>query len=525
MPRDERAADIACNFFECLLKHTADQYWGQPFTLIPWQEEALRHMFGELDEEGNWLTQTVYLELPKKAGKSEFAAGLNVMALALAQKPGFQVYGAAASQKQSLNVFRAACKMIEQNPELSRRLRIMRGTSRIIKRNDPDSFYAAIAADGDFSDGMNPGFVVADEVHRWRTRKQMENWDVLTLSGVTRKQSMTVAITTAGVQDESPLAWRLHEKARQIKDGLFSDDSFYGRVFGASVEDDWKDEKSWLCNPSLKENGGFLDIKAIRKIFDAIANEADASAFKRYFLNLWGTAETRAIKPEAWKACGSETRSLIDRPCYAGLDLSSTIDLTSLVLVFPSEDGSHDVLPFFWMPAERVSERQGRDKVPYRDWIKAGLIETTPGDVIDYSFIKAKLAWAREMFELREVGFDPWHATQLVTEQGSGLMDQGFNCVAIRQGFQTISEPTKKLLELVAAKRLRHGGHKVLAWNADCLETKSDGNDNIRPVKPDRSKSSKRIDGMVALIMALSRATLLSGDSNSVYSNPATAVM
>lgn len=526
MPFDEKAAAVACNFFELLLKHTADQYWGKPFMLMPWQEAALRHLFGNLDDDGNWLTQTCYLELPKKSGKTEFGAGLNVMALALAKRPGFQVYGAAASQKQSLNVFRAACKMIEQSPDLSRRLRIMRGTSRIVSRSDPDSFYAAIAADGDFSDGMNPGFVVADEVHRWRTRKQMENWDVLTLSGITRKQAMTVAITTAGVMDESPLAWRLHEKARQIRDGLVSDQSFYGRIFGADPDDDWEAEATWIkASPSLKENGGFLELNAIRKIYSAINNESDATAFRRYFLNLWGNSETRAIKPEAWKACASETRSLIARSCYVGLDLSSTVDLTSMVLVFPSEDGSYDVLPFFWMAADKVKIRQERDKVPYRDWIKAGLLETTPGNVIDYAAVKAKLKWAAEMFEVREVAFDKKFATQLVTEEGVGLIDQGFSCYSVDQGFSGMNEPTTKLLELVAAGKLRHGGHALLAWNADCLETKSNDLNEIRPVKPDRNMSSKRIDGMVALIMALSRAMLLSGEGRSVYANPATAVM
>lgn len=517
MARDQHAADLACNFFELLLKHTADDYWGKPFTLMPWQEAALQHLFGEVDEDGKWLTQISYMELPKKAGKTEFAAGLVVMALALAKHPGFQVYGAAASQKQSLNVFRAACKMIEQSPDLSRRLRIMRGTSRIVKRNDPDSFYAAIAADGDFSDGMNPGFVVADEVHRWRTRKQMENWDVLTLSGVTRKQSMTVAITTAGVQSESPLAWRLHEKARQVKEGIISDPSFYGRIFGASAADNWEDEATWLkANPSLKDNGGFLDTKAIRKVFDAIANEADATAFRRYFLNIWDQADARAIRPEAWRKCAGELKSLINRPCYAGMDLSMTTDLTALTLLFPDQDGSYDVLPFFWLPEDRVRERERRDHVPYSQWIRDGFMETTTGDTVDQSVIEKKLHWAREMFELREVAYDPWNAEAMVTRTGDGLMDKGFRCVKIPQNFQYMSAPTKKLLELIAKKAIRHQQHPVLAWNADCLDLKGDGNDNVKPIKPERSKSDKRIDGVVALIMALSRA-MLGGSPKSVY--------
>jgi phage terminase large subunit-like protein len=154
--------------------------------------------------------------------------------------------------------------------------------------------------------------------------------------------------------------------------------------------------------------------------------------------------------------------------------------------------------------------------VPYARWIKEGLITATEGDVVDYALVKEKLKWAREVFELRELAYDPYNATQLVTESGAGLMDNGFLCVPIRQGYGSMSEPTKKLLELVESRKLRHGDHPVLTWNADCLELKSDDQGNIRPVKPDRRKTSSRIDGMVALIMALGRATIGEG-APSIY--------
>ena len=172
-------AEYACRFFVRVLRHTADDWWGKEFELCAWQELALNRIFGNVDAAGNRIVEMVYLEVPKKAGKTEFAAGLALYTLVSTKTPGCQVYGAAAATRQALQVYRAACKMVEQSKWLRKRLRIMRGTHRILKRKDPDSFYAAVAADGDFGDGVNPAFVVADEVHRWKTRKQIENWDVL----------------------------------------------------------------------------------------------------------------------------------------------------------------------------------------------------------------------------------------------------------------------------------------------------------------------------------------------------------
>ncbi len=188
LPFSQPYADATCNFFERVLRHTADEWYGRPFFLTPWQEEGLTQIFGNLDEDGNRLVKMAYFEVPKKAGKTEWVAGLVLFVLVLDPNPGCQVYGAAAATRQAMNVYRAACKMVEQSALLRKRLRLLRGTNRIVKRDDPDSFYAAVAADGDLSDGVNPSFVVADELHRWRTRKQLENWDVLSLGGITRKQ-------------------------------------------------------------------------------------------------------------------------------------------------------------------------------------------------------------------------------------------------------------------------------------------------------------------------------------------------
>src|SRR5579862_4513076 len=524
VPFSQAQADAACNFFEHVLKHTADEWYGKPFLLVPWQEEALSAIFGQVDEAGNRVIEMAYLEVPKKAGKSEMAAGLALFVLLTTRTPGCQVYGAAAATRQALNVFRAACKMVDQSPILSKRLRVLRGTHRIIKRSDPESFYAAVAADGDFGDGVNPAVVIADEVHRWKTRKQLDNWDILSNGGITRRQTLTIAITTAGIQNESPLAWRLHEKTRKLEQGIVTDPKFYGRIYGAAKEDDPSDPKTWIkANPSLKENGGFLDIEKVREKFVSHVAEGDLKSFRRYYLNLWDQTEQRAIDMARWDDCVGPWRAagllpkrrdekvrslpaaLLDyfrkRRCMAGVDLSMTTDLSAVAFVFPLADGAFDVLPFFWLPENGIRKRELRDGMPYSQWIEQGLMESCPGDVIDYREVKARLEWGDEVFDLREICFDPWNSRQISTP----LMDEGYTCVEIRQGMVTLSEPSKKLLELVSSGKLHHGGHPVLRWNASCVTSKEQ-NDNLMFMKPERATSSARIDGIAATVNALARA-------------------
>ena len=537
MPFDQVKADGACNFFELVLKHSADEWWGQPFLLCPWQEEALREIFGHVDDDGNRVVEMAYLEVPKKAGKTEWVAGVVLLVLVLTDTPGCQVYGAASATRQALNVYRAACKMVEQSAILKKHLRILRGTNRILKRSDPDSFYAAIAADGDFGDGVNPAVFIADEVHRWKTRKHLENWDVLSKGGITRKQTLTIAITTAGVQEESPLAWKLHEKSDRIKAGIVSDARFFGRIYGADKTDDPASEQTWIkANPSLKENGGFLEIGKIKKEYDTAVSEGDLTSFKRYFLNIWDQKENRAIDIQKWDAMAGDWKSegllektpelsvrplphdllahFIGRRCWAGVDLSMTTDTSAAVFIFPRDDeeDTYDVLPFFWLPDGNLRKLELRLGVPLARWAREGFLELSPGDVVEYKDIKARLEWAASMFELQQICWDPFNSRQIQTV----MIDDGYPCKEIPQSYKHLNEATKKIMELVARGKLHHGGHPVLRWHAGAAATQTDGRDNIMFDKPDRAKSTARIDGMQALATGLSQL-LASGGGPSVY--------
>lgn len=536
MPFSEAHARAACNFFELILKHSADEWYGKPFILAPWQEDALVHIFGDLDEDGNRLIEQVYLEVPKKSGKTEWAAGLLLLVSVTTPTPGFQAYGAAAATRQAMNVYRAACKMVEQSPILKKQLRILRGTNRIVKFSDPDSFYAAVAADGDMGDGANPSVTVADEVHRWKTRKQLENWDVLTKGGITRKQTLTIAITTAGVQDESPLAWMLHEKTRKIQLGIVSDPRFYGRIYGAEKTDDPSLPATWIkANPSLLENGGFLDKEKIGKEYKSAVAEGDLTSFKRYFLNVWDQKENRAIDITQWDASAGTwvARGLgeatpehvvtvpdqtertvrplhrdvlahfIGRKCWAGVDLSMTTDTTSVVFVFPCEEkDTYDLLPFFWLPDAKVRKLELKLTVPLQRWADEGFLELCPGPVIDYRDMQARLKWGAGMFDLQEICWDPWNSRQASVPMG----DDGFTCVEVPQSYKSLNEPTKKVLELVVRGGLHHGGHPVLRWQAGCVCTITDGRSNLMFSKPDLNKSASRVDGMFATADAFYRA-------------------
>jgi len=344
-----------------------------------------------------------------------------------------------------------------------------------------------------------------------------------------------VAITTAGVQDHSPLAWRMHEKTERVNQKIHDDPRFYGRIYGAKKGDDWTAEATWIrANPSLIDNGGFLPLSRIRDQYVASLTDTDSQrSFRRYFLNIWDSESQRCIPMDKWDACKGDwtaeglspkspedtirpltpavAKYFIDRPCWAGVDLSMTTDMTAIAFLFPTADGFFDVLPFFWIPEDAVGKRQLQDGMPYRDWAAKGFLELSPGSVIDYRDVKARLEWGARMFDLREICFDPHEARQISVP----LIEAGYTCAEIRQGFNT-SEANKKLLELVSSGKLRHGGHPILRWNAMCLSSK-ENNDQLMFVKPERQKDRSRIDGITATVDALMRAMLFDFNDKSVY--------
>lgn len=511
-----------CFFFERHLTLTAD-YAGQPFKLMPWTREVLRDIFGTLDPDGSRRYRDVYLEIPKKNTKTTLCAGLVMCFLATVRTAGTEVYSAATSKDQASIVFRAAAQMVQASPVLSQKFRLIPSSKRIVRVDDPSSFYAAISADGDIHDGIQPSLIVRDELHRWRTRKALELNEILERGMITRTEPLAIDITTAGVVDESPLCWRRHEYTRQIQEGVFQDKRFYGRIWTADLKKhDWTSRAARVAaNPSHEDNGGYLKDSVLEDLCNKAQNDPQARAdYMRYHLNIWGERDDRAIDIEKWMALGAggvnlsewpeydvellvRKWGLAERECYAGVDASYTTDLTALALVFPPDyGGPWRVLSFFWLPEDRVRERERRDKVPYPEWIRTGFLETCEGNAQDYQGIVQRLKWASELFDLHEIGYDPHNFRPTALE----LAGQGLNMVEVTQRYPQLNQPTKWLLGAYLDGKLIHGNHPVLNWNARCLTLAHNRNDEVMPDKPDRLRMSKRIDGISAIVTALNRA-------------------
>lgn len=502
---NHEAADRAVSFIK-LLKHTKDKWAGVPFNLMPWQEnEILRPLFGCLNKDGLRQYRTCYVEIPRKNGKSEIAAAIALYLLFADGQPGAEIYSAAADRDQASLVFNVAAQMIRQSPALLKRCKIIDSQKRIVVHKTA-SFYRAISSEAYSKHGFNPSGIIFDEVHAQPNR---DLWDVLTTATGARSQPLTFAVTTAGY-DRNSICYELHDYGQKILKRVVDDPTFLPVIYSADEDADWTDEKVWAkANPGL---GSFRNIDEMRQMCKR-AQETPAleMTFRRLYLNQWTNSEVRWMSMSAWDAtaCMVVPEDLKGRRCYAGLDLSSTTDLTALVLIFPIDDGTYQVIPHFWIPKDTMLEKEKRDRVPYGVWVKQGLVTATDGNVIDYKSIQERLRRYRDDYDIQEIAFDRWGATKLAQD----LIDDGFTMVEFGQGFASMSSPTKELMNLVLSRKLIHGGNPVLRWNADNLVVKQDPAGNI---KPDKSKSTNKIDGMVALVMALDRA-IKHQDDTSVY--------
>lgn len=494
---DAQAAAVAVAFFEVLLHHVKGEWSGQSFNLQGWQrDEIIKPLFGWKRADGSRRYRRAYIEIPRKNGKSTLAAGIGLLLLFADDEPGAEIYSAAADREQAAIVFDVAKQMVEASPQLQRLSEVFK---RSITVPTSRSSYKVLSADAYTKHGLNAHGVIFDELHAQPNR---ELWDVLTTSMGARRQPMLVAITTAGYDRES-VCWEQHEYARQVTSGVIDDPAFFGYIAAADETDDWQDPATWAkANPGFDKTIklDYLETEARR----AAQVPAYQNTFRRLHLNQWTQQETRWLDLTAWDACGQavDADELAGRRCYAGLDLASTTDIAALALIFPpvEPEEPYQVLPFFWVPGDNLVEKGRRDRVSYDGWARAGLITPTPGNAIDYETIRAAIERLGEKYDIGDIAFDRWGAVQMSQQ----LEGAGFTMVAMGQGFQSMSPPTKELLRLVLDGRLAHGGHPVLRWMADNLVVQTDPAGNI---KPNKAKSTARIDGMVALIMALDRAT------------------
>lgn len=505
---DKKKADRAVTFIENLC-HTKGKWAGTPFWLLPWQEQLIRDIFGIVKADGNRQFRTAFVEICKKVGKSELAAAVALYLLYADNEPSAEVYGAAADRQQASIVFDVAKQMVEMSPALMKRSKLMGATKRIVNYSNA-GYYQVLSAEVGGKHGFSVSGLVFDEIH---TQPNRQLYDVLTKgSSDARQNPLHFIITTAG-NDRHSIAYELHTKAVDILEGRRVDPTFYPVVYGLKDDEDWEDEANWYkVNPSL---GYTVDIERLRDAYrEAKQNPADEVTFKWLRCNMW-VSSTVAWIPDAIYMRGNEAINAVlleGRDCYAGLDLSSTGDITALVLIFPPRDKNEKyvLLPYFWIPEETIPRRVKANSVPYDIWEKQGYIMATEGNVIHYNFIEKFIMDLSEKYHILEIAVDRWNATQMI----QNLEGEGFTIVPFGQGFSSMSAPTKEFYRLLMEGRIIHGGNPVLRWMAGNVVIDTDPAGNIKVTK---AKSKEKIDGIVAAIMALDRCIRQEGQSGSVY--------
>jgi phage terminase large subunit-like protein len=507
------------------------------YRLLAWQRKVLRDIYGTVSmEDGRRRYRSAYISVGKKNGKSFLIGGLPLYHLLMENERNPEAYGAAAAKEQAGLVFKAAAQLAAANPDLKSRLKVLPSTKRILRR-DGGGFYAVLSADGDLQDGIEPSLAIRDEVHCWKSNRAETLRDVITKGQISRDEPLDIGITTAGAEYESPLWFRDYQNAKRMLTGSLQSDSFYAAIWEADAQRIAKEPEYWksreariAANPSHEDLGGFLkDTAIVGELEKALAEPAERSKYLRYHLNLpLKTQEDPIIDMPKWELCGGGVdlrnweRFDVDRliaewgldrrPCFAGVDASWTTDLTSVVFVFPPFESNETwtFLPFFWVPARMTAELERVCRVPFERWLEQGFVTATAGNAIDQRAVMDRIRWGDARFDLREMPFDRYN----FRSEAMNLADEGIIAVEIQQTFLHLSHPTKFLLSAYLDLKIRHGNHPVLNWMASCLQLQYDHKDNCQPTKPERGKTSKRIDGIAAIVTALARA--LVAESNLV---------
>lgn len=501
---DHKAAQHALDFFR-FLRHSKGEWGGQEFRLELWQQFIVASLFGWKREDGYRRFRIAYIEVPRKNGKSQMAAGIGLYLFYADREPGAEVYVGATKKEQAKITWDEAERMVRSSPALRNRIGIFRNNLHVTATA---SKFEPLGADADTLDGLNAHGVIIDELHAHPNRTV---WDVLRTAKGARRQPLLFAITTAGYDQES-ICWEVRDYSTKVLQGVLEDDSRFAYIATLDEGDAWQDEAVWqTANPNLGISVKLDDMRELAR--EARESPAAQNTFRRLRLNEWTEQAERAIDMDDWRACGehvADPNALRGQRCYAGLDLSSTTDLTALVLYFPNDDGPRQTLPFLWMPADSMIKRERDDGVPFSAWRRDGHLLATEGNIVDYQAVRAHLNRLANLYQIAEVAYDPWNATGLATQ----LEGDGFVMVPVRQGWQSLNEPTKELLKLVAGRKLAHGNHPVLRWMASNLAVLQDPAGNLKPAK---NKSKDRIDGIVALIMAIARALVQPKEQSSVY--------
>lgn len=495
-------ADWTCSFFR-LFRHSKGEFAGKRLKLEPWQAFIVGSVYGWFREDGTRRFRKVFEEIPRKNGKSTKLAGVGIFALIADGEAGAEVYAAATKKDQARIVFDEARRMVRGSPQLSAAVNVFKLNMSVDKTA---SKFEPLSADERTLDGLNPSTVIIDELHKHKTRAVL---DVLDTAQGARRQPLLWIITTAGGDEPDTAYADEHEYAEKVLEGVLDDDGFFAFVAQADDPAKWDDPIEWAkANPNL---GISVQLSYIeQQARQAKGSPARLAAFKRLHLDIRTSSTVRPIPAELWN---QNTEGAIDlaalrgRECHVGADLSTRIDLTAAVKLFPPIAAGErwKILARLWIPEDMVAEAEKRDRAPYKRWIEEGWIEASPGNVIDQDLVAERIISDAAIYPPLSIAFDPNNANWLDRR----LADKNLPRFEFQQNILNFNPPTKELLAMLKQSALEHGGNPALRWMASNVAFYMDGNENMRPSK----KSSRaRIDGIVALIMAIGRSMSVERD-------------
>lgn len=507
---DEGAATRAVVFFSTVLTHPDDSHYskaGDPLELEPWQKDYVATLFGWRRPDKTRRYTESFVALPRKNGKSTLAAGIILYSMVCEARKGGQYYTAAKTAQQAALIYRMASGMAAQSRHLANKLKPIDSRNRLTYQQF-GSFMWSIPADAGPVHGTKPATVVFDEVHNQTNR---DLYDALRTGQGATPNPLFLSITTAG-HDRHSLCYELWSKARNVRDGSNPNPYFLPCIYELAEGADWKDEETWAaCNPNLgvSISWDFLRDEATK----AKESPAYENTFRNLYLNEWTEQAVRWLSMDKWRLGNETLPDLAGQPCWAGLDLSTTTDVSALVLAFPREEGGFYLKPHFWIPKENIRQRAHRDGVPYQIWAQKGLVTPTDGDVVDYDVIRRDINALREQYDIQEIAIDRWNAAQLTTQ----LTGDGFVITPFGQGYASMSPAAKEFEKHVIEGTIQHGGNEVLTWMAANVAIERDAAGNI---KPSKKVSTERIDGIVAAVMAVGRAATNQAQTWFYSSNP-----
>lgn len=506
---DVERADEVCRFIE-KLPHIKGKWAGKKLHLEPWQCFILTTVFGWVDEGGNRRFRTAYTEVPRKNAKSTLTSGVALYMLSADGEPGAEVYSAATTRDQARIVFNDAQQMARKSPGLREALGVTVGAHNIHVL-DTASKFEALSAEGSTLDGLNIHFASVDELHAHKTRAV---WDVLETATGSRSQSLLWAITTAG-SNRAGICYEVRTYLAKVLEGVTEDETLFGVIYTLDDGDDWTDPGVWAkANPNIGVSVYREDVERLAR--KAMSMPSAQNNFLTKRLNVWVNADTAWMDMRSWDRCatpGMAPSEFEGAPCYVALDLATRVDIAALMQMFVRNvEGKPHYFAFgrYYLPEDTV-ETSGNSQ--YQGWAIEGRLVQTPGNVTDYGYIRQDLRDLASRFELREVPYDPFQATQLSTE----LMDEGFPMVEMRPTVMNFSEPMKELEAAVLEGRFHHDGDPVLTWMVSNVVCHLDNKDNIYPRK---ERPENKIDGVVALIMAIGRAMVAKEEPSSPWEDP-----